>query len=306
MAKCLHGLLVIDKPPGLTSRAAVDRAQRWLPPGTRVGHTGTLDPLATGVLVLCLGVATRLTEYVQDMAKTYRAGLRLGARSDTDDADGTVTLAEVSHVPERGEITDALGDFAGTIDQVPPSYSAAKVAGRRAYALARRGQAVALQARKITIHAIDVISYEYPRLEIEVRCGKGTYIRSLARDLGDKLGCGALIGTLRRTRVGPFGVEDAVTLDADAAVAQSRLLPLAAAVAAMPRVVVDQRAVLDLEQGRAVAYNSVGDQTFEVSQTSEVSAVGAALAEDGRLVAVGTLDVGQCRFVPEKVFNAIE
>src|SRR6266542_4970592 len=134
-----NGLLVIDKPTGITSRAAVDRAQAWFPRGTRIGHTGTLDPLATGVLVLCIGIATRLTEYVQLMRKVYRAHIMLGAASDTDDADGTISplsLAEGSGVkaalPTREQLDQELSAFIGTIDQVPPAYSAAKVTGRRA------------------------------------------------------------------------------------------------------------------------------------------------------------------------------
>src|SRR6184192_1951252 len=128
-----HGLLVLDKPGGLTSREAVDRALRWFPRGTRVGHTGTLDPLATGVLVLCAGSATRLTEYVQQMAKTYRTTVRLGARSDTDDADGTVTPAAGARPLARGEMEQAVATFIGEIEQVPPAFSAAKVTGKRAY-----------------------------------------------------------------------------------------------------------------------------------------------------------------------------
>src|SRR5713101_3174929 len=136
----INGLLVVDKPSGMTSRDVVDRAARWFPRRTRVGHTGTLDPLATGVLVLCIGQATRLTEYVQRMGKTYRAGLRLGARSDTDDADGTITPAAVDQPPGQEPVQVALEQFIGEVDQVPPAHSAAKVAGRRAYDLARRGE----------------------------------------------------------------------------------------------------------------------------------------------------------------------
>src|SRR5438067_6647750 len=128
-----HGLLVLDKPGGLTSRDAVDRAQRWFPPGTRIGHTGTLDPLATGVLVLCVGVATRLAEFVQRMTKTYRAGIRLGATSDSADGDGVITSASVDRPPGRVDVEQALGTFLGEIEQVPPAYSAAKVAGGRPY-----------------------------------------------------------------------------------------------------------------------------------------------------------------------------
>ena len=139
-----HGFLVIDKPAGLTSRDAVDRAQQWFPRGTKIGHTGTLDPLATGTLVLAVGSGARLTEYVQDMGKVYRAGVTFGGRSDTDDADGTITPVPGVVPLDRSVVERALQCFVGEIDQVPPAYSAAKVTGRRAYDLARRGQAVIL------------------------------------------------------------------------------------------------------------------------------------------------------------------
>ncbi len=168
------GLLVVDKPGGITSRAVVDRAQGWFPRGTRIGHTGTLDPLATGVLVLCVGQATRLTEYVQRMEKVYRAGVRLGARSDTDDADGNVTSVPVTSPPDRDAVTRALQAFLGPIEQVPPAFSAAKDAGRRAYSLARRGQDVNLAPRIVQIYEINLISFDYPTLDLEIRCGKGT------------------------------------------------------------------------------------------------------------------------------------
>src|SRR5437773_9471835 len=146
-----HGLLVVDKPGGMTSRDVVNRAQGWFPRGTRVGHTGTLDPLATGVLVLCVGVATRLTEYVQAMPKTYRAGLVLVARSDTDDADGIIIPTPNAAVPELAQLQASLRGFVGDIDQVPPAFSAAKVQGRRAYDLARQGDETPLAARRLPI-----------------------------------------------------------------------------------------------------------------------------------------------------------
>jgi tRNA pseudouridine55 synthase len=244
------GLLVLDKPGGMTSRDAVDRAQRWFPRGTRIGHTGTLDPLAAGVLVLCVGSATRLTEYIQDMGKTYRAGVRLGARSDTDDADGCVTPVDVSAPPELDAVRVRLDEFLGPIRQVPPAFSAAKVTGRRAYDMARRGEEVALAARTVRIDGIDVLAYAWPRLELEVRCGKGTYIRSLARDLGERLGCGGLIETLRRTRVGPFTIDDAIPLDAGADFALARLQSLEAAVAELPRLEVLEAQAVRLRQGQ--------------------------------------------------------
>jgi tRNA pseudouridine55 synthase len=253
-SSALHGLLVLDKPGGMTSREAVDRALRWFPRGTRAGHTGTLDPLATGVLVLCLGSATRLTEYVQEMRKTYRAGVLLGARSDTDDADGTITPvpSATDSIYSRATVTAALQEYVGEVEQVPPAFSAAKISGARAYDLARRGAEVELQPRKVSIYGIDVLAYEFPHLDLEVRCGKGTYIRSLARDLGERLGCGGLVATLRRTRVGPFTAAEGLSLDAQAAEARARLLPAAAAVAELPRLNLPASEATRLRQGQRV------------------------------------------------------
>jgi tRNA pseudouridine55 synthase len=282
-----HGLLVVDKPGGITSRDVVDRALRWFPRGTRLGHTGTLDPLATGVLVLCIGVATRLTEYVQRMAKTYRAGLRLGARSDTDDADGTVeTVARLGPPPGCAAVVACLQEFIGTIEQVPPAFSAAKVTGQRAYDLARRGAEVALEPRRVRIDRIDLLTYDYPRLEIEIHCGKGTYIRALARDLGERLGCGALVETLRRTQVGPFEASGALLLDAEAAAARSRMLPLSAAVAELPRVTLEPADVARLRQGQRVELSSPWQGS---APEGEVAVFDTA----GQLVAVG--GVGQAK-----------
>jgi tRNA pseudouridine55 synthase len=289
------GLLVLDKPGGITSRDAVDRAARWFPRRTRIGHTGTLDPLADGVLVLCLGAATRLAEYVQAMRKTYRTGLRLGARSDTDDADGVVTPADGASAPDAAAVAACVTGFVGEVAQTPPAYSAAKAAGRRAYDLAREGQAVELRPRVIQIYSIDIIDYAYPRLELEVRCGKGTYIRSLARDLGDRLGCGALVQTLRRTRLGPFTAEEAVSLEADAEAARGRLLPVEAAVAELPRVTLSDEQARRLCQGQAVPCDALN--------LGEAVTV-AAFTRAGRLAATGTFDAARRLLRPEKVLAA--
>lgn len=246
------GLLVLDKPSGITSRDAVNRAQRWFPRGTRIGHTGTLDPLASGVLVLCVGVATRLTEYVQMMPKVYRAGIVLGATSDTDDADGTITPQPSAKEPTRDDVDRALALFVGTIEQTPPAYSAAKVSGRRAYDLARRGQEVDLTPRTIVIHQIVVNAFTYPHLDIEVRCGKGTYIRSLARDLGVKLGCGGYIASLRRLEVGWFKEDDAIAIDSDAECARARLLPPWRAVQDWPPTVLSAEDADRLRHGQRI------------------------------------------------------
>src|SRR5262245_1008794 len=284
MASSYHGLLVSDKPGGMTSRAAVDRAQGWFPRGTRIGHTGTLDPLATGVLVLCVGLATRLGEYVQRMEKVYRAGIRLGARSDTDDADGTVTPVDVPTPPDRRRIEEALRVFMGEIDQVPPAYSAAKVTGRRAYALARRGDDVQLTPRKVQVYEIQLLDYDYPVLHVEVRCGKGTYVRSLARDLGERLGCGGLIQTLRRLHVGSFSATDAVSLDADADTARRRLLPLAAAVIELPRITLNASEIGALGRGQSVSIT-------DACASGEAAAFDAA----GQLVAVVAIEGGKAQ-----------
>lgn len=253
MAANYHGILVIDKPSGITSRDAVDRAQTWFPRGTRIGHTGTLDPLASGVLVLCIGVATRLTEYVQAMTKVYRAGITLGATSDTDDADGAISPTLDAQVPTREQLDLQLRGFLGKIDQIPPVYSATKVTGRRAYALARQGKNVQLESRPVRIDRIDVARFDYPHLDIVVRCGKGTYIRSLARDLGQRLGCGGYISELRRQEVGWFSEADAVSLDVDAETARAKMLPVWRAFQSEPPIQLSDAEATKLLQGQRIA-----------------------------------------------------
>jgi tRNA pseudouridine55 synthase len=293
METSLNGLLVVDKPGGITSRRVVDLAQHWFGRKTRIGHAGTLDPLATGVLVLCLGQATRLVEYVQRMEKAYRSVFRLGARSDTDDADGTITATVGAAASELAFVKDVLAGFLGTIEQTPPVYSAAKITGRRAYDLAREGKDVSLASRAIQVHAVDILRYAYPELEIEVRCGKGTYIRALARDLGEKLGCGAFVQTLRRTRIGPFTEEHAISIDADATTARARILPVSLAVAGLPVLVLPVGDRRRLRNGQTVAL------------PREAHAEGGEAAvfdESGRLAAVVTVDAGR-RLRPAKVFE---
>jgi tRNA pseudouridine55 synthase len=278
-ATALSGLLVIDKPLRMTSRDAINRAWRWLPRGNRIGHTGTLDPLATGVLVVCVGAATRLAEYVQRMEKVYRAGIRLGVRSSTDDGEGSLTLWSVTTPPGVDQVAEALRAFLGTIDQVPPDHSAAKVTGRRAYALARQGKDVKLAPRPVEVHGITLVGYAYPRLDIEVRCGKGTYIRALARDVGDRLGCGAYLEDLRRERVGHFEMGDALPLDVDRETALDRLLPPAEAVRDLRRLELAQDQVVRLHMGQGVpspGWLEDGEEIAVVSAAGELLAVGQA------------------------------
>jgi tRNA pseudouridine55 synthase len=276
-----HGLLVIDKPTGLTSRDVVNRMQKQFPRGTRIGHMGTLDPLATGVLVLGIGEGTRLTEFVQDMDKVYRAGILLGAVSDTDDADGQVSDVDVETPPTAADLQEALAPLTGDVEQVPPSYSAIKVAGRRAYDLSRHGDQVALSGRIVRIYDIRTVSYAYPHLELEVRCGKGTYIRSLARDLGQRLGCGGLIRALRRLRIGPFSADQAVSLESTA---QPPLLPLAMAVSALPSLTLEPWQIEFLRKGRAV-----------VMEGEEEESMKAMFSLEGNLIGIGKMVGGELR-----------
>jgi tRNA pseudouridine55 synthase len=206
------GLVVVDKPGGMTSHDVVSRVRRLA--GTRkVGHAGTLDPMATGVLVLAINRATRLLGHLTLEDKRYDATIRLGASTTTDDAEGEVVESHPLGDLTDDQVRSALEGFVGEIDQVPSSVSAVKVGGKRAYALVRAGEQVDLPARRVTVHALDVTDLELPDVRISVHCSSGTYIRAIARDLGALLGVGGHLTALRRTSVGPFTLTDAHTLD---------------------------------------------------------------------------------------------
>jgi tRNA pseudouridine55 synthase len=280
----MNGLLVIDKPGGMTSRDVVNRVQRWFPKGTKVGHTGTLDPLATGVLVVCIGAATRLADLVQGMGKAYRSRFRLGARSDTDDADGTVTPVPGAIPPTEDQVRSALDSFVGSIEQVPPAYSALKFGGERAHDLARRGRDVPLAPRTVRVDAVRLLGYSWPFADVEIDCGKGTYIRSIARDLGEKLGCGGLVETLRRTRVGPFTAEQGIGIDVPPEEGRAKLLPMAAATVGMARVDVDGQAARWFRQGQRIVLK----RAESLPGGSEV----AVLDHRGELIGIGAIERG--------------
>jgi tRNA pseudouridine55 synthase len=281
----MNGLLVIDKPGGMTSRDVVNRVQKWFPRKTKIGHTGTLDPLATGVLVVCVGAATRLADFVQAMGKTYRSRFLLGATSDSDDADGRVTLTPASIPPTREQIDAVLAGFIGDIEQVPPAVSALKVEGRRAHDLARKGEDVKLAARTVRIDAIRVLGYEWPHLDVEIDCGKGTYIRSIARDLGARLGCGGLVQMLRRTRIGPFTADQGLGLHVTPEEAQAKLLPMATAVTGMPQVRFTAEMVQRFRTGQMNGY------PLGFTYQPDVDEV-AVLDETGTLVGIGEVNRG--------------
>ncbi len=204
------GILVVDKPVGPTSHQIVSIVRR----GTgirKVGHAGTLDPRASGVLVLCLGQATRLSEYLSTSEKRYLAVIRFGASTRTYDSEGDI-VHETGSAPKRKDIEEALSEFRGEISQVPPPYSAIKVQGKRAYQLAREGKPPELDARKVIIHELKLISYKKPDLSLEIECSAGTYIRSIAHDLGEMLSTGAHLAELKRLKAGPFSIDDAIPL----------------------------------------------------------------------------------------------
>ncbi len=207
----MDGILNINKPPGCTSFSVVGLVRR-LSGQRRVGHAGTLDPAASGVLPVCLGRATRVTEFLMDKPKTYRAQVELGVATDTGDAEGQVLRRGDPTGITRDAVVTALENFQGEIQQVPPMFSALKHRGRPLYELARAGVTVERPARPAHVYRIDLLDWAPPLLTIEVVCGRGTYIRSLAMDLGEKLGCGAHLRNLVRTRVGPFDITDAISL----------------------------------------------------------------------------------------------
>ncbi|MEX0613277.1 MAG: tRNA pseudouridine(55) synthase TruB, partial [Pirellulales bacterium] len=250
----LHfGILNVNKPPGRTSREVVDDVERLTRPA-RAGHAGTLDPLATGVLVICVGRATRLIEYIQRMRKHYRATFLLGRRSDTDDIEGRVLELAEAPEPSHLALDRVLPKFLGTIQQRPPAHSAVKIAGQRAYTLARRGKIPELAPRPVTVHRLAVCRYEYPELELEIECGSGTYVRALGRDLAEALDTGAVMSALERTAIGRFRIENAVTIDELKAETLPRFLqPAIDAVADLPHIELTDPQLNEICNGRPIS-----------------------------------------------------
>jgi tRNA pseudouridine55 synthase len=206
-------IINLDKPAGLSSARAVARVKRLLPRGVKIGHAGTLDPFATGVLLLLIGKATRQCERLMDSPKQYEATIKLGATTPTDDPESVATETPGAVAPALDAIIAALPAFTGQITQLPPTFSALKIGGRRAYDLARKGKPVELSPRTVRVDAIELLDYAWPLLRVKIDCGRGTYIRAIARDLGAALGVGGHLTELRRTRVGEFHAADSVTLE---------------------------------------------------------------------------------------------
>jgi tRNA pseudouridine55 synthase len=248
-AEPLHGVLVVDKPAGPTSHDVVDRVRRAL--GVRrAGHTGTLDPFASGVLPVCVGKATRLARFLAGGDKVYRATIRLGFATTTDDLRGEPIGPARPVEVDRGAIETACRALTGSLRQVPPAYSARRVGGRRLYELARQGVEVERESAEITVHAFEVLAFAGERVEAAVTCSPGTYVRALARDLGDALGVGGHLIALRRTRSGDFALDGAVDGAAPSPAWERALLPLGALLPGMPAVRVGAEGAAAVRCGR--------------------------------------------------------
>ena len=285
----VNGWVVLDKPIGLTSTHAVARLKRIFN-GKKAGHAGTLDPLASGILPVAFGEATKTVPFVQDGEKAYRFTIAWGVETDSDDADGEI-VAQSDRRPEIEEIRAALTEFIGRIMQRPPAFSAIKIAGERAYDIARDGEVPDLAPRPVEIHALDLVTATRDAATFEARCGKGTYVRALARDLGRKLACYGHVSALRRTRVGPFIEEHAVALENLAEAPDGVLLRVEAGLMEMPQVVVDREAAGRLRRGQSILLRG-----------RDAPMGGSAYAScGGVVVAVGAIEHGE--LIPGRVFN---
>ena len=275
------GILLVDKPQGLTSHDVVARTRKAA--GTRkVGHAGTLDPMATGLLVLGINSSTRLLTFFVGLDKEYFATIRLGQRTDSDDADGQILETISASAITDAQIEAGIATLRGPISQVPSTVSAIKVDGKRAYALAREGEEVVLKARPVTISAFEVLSRDGDDVKVRVECSSGTYIRALARDLGAHLGVGAHLTALRRTRIGPFAIEGAhelESIDVDAAL----IGPADAASALFDQVVLTDQQALELTQGKRFGVDAPDGSPV------------AAVTTSGRLVGLVTIASGRVK-----------
>ncbi|AWC20579.1 tRNA pseudouridine(55) synthase TruB [Aminobacter sp. P9b] len=304
----VSGWLVLDKPVGMGSTEAVSKI-KWLFNAEKAGHAGTLDPLASGMLPIALGEATKTVPYVMDGAKVYRFTVSWGEERSTDDLEGPVTKSSDKR-PSEDEIRAIMPNYTGVIMQTPPQFSAIKIAGERAYDLAREGETVDIPAREVEIGRLEIIENSADRTVFEIDCGKGTYVRSLARDMGRDLGCFGHISELRRTEVDPFTAEDFVTiaeLEAARAAGQPDGEEGSWDFTAIDEFVVDTAAALDCLPQVAVtdeAANKIrlGNPVIVRGRDAPVEAEEACATARGKLVAIGAIEQGM--FKPKRVFTA--
>jgi tRNA pseudouridine55 synthase len=296
-----HGILLLDKPPGESSFAALYPVKRAFggKKGAKIGHAGTLDPAASGLLVIGVGAGTRLLEFLEAMPKSYRFRLNLGVTTDTYDLEGEILERRDASAVTRAQVEALLGGFLGSISQMPPAYSAIKIQGKRACDRVRDGETVTLTARQVRIDRLAIIAFEPGSAIMEMDCSKGTYVRSLAHDLGQLLGCGAVADQIRRTAIGPFRVEDAVAPDS---ICPEALIPLERAVAHLPALCVKESWRAGLRDGNpipAAGYKLVVENPPPTGANAET--VFAVFSEQGALLCLATVNtLGQ--LCPRKVF----
>ncbi|MGJ7461396.1 tRNA pseudouridine(55) synthase TruB [Halomonas sp. MA07-2] len=266
----VNGVLLLDKPEGLSSNHALQRARRLFQ-AQKAGHTGTLDPMATGLLPVCFGEATKFSAHLLAADKVYRTRVELGAVTDTGDAEGEVVERPAVPALAASDVEGVLARFLGEIEQVPPMYSALKHQGRKLYELAREGKSIERAARRVTVYDARLLAFEGEAFELEVKVSKGTYVRTLAEDIGRALGTGAHISALRRLETGPFTAEGMLTLEAlgalpDQAAREARLLPVDVLVAHLPRLELDASAAARLTLGQAARVDATGIGTGETAR----------------------------------------
>ncbi|MFT4816890.1 MAG: tRNA pseudouridine55 synthase [Pseudohongiellaceae bacterium] len=283
--RSIDGIVILDKAIGISSNRALQEVKRIFD-AQKAGHTGSLDPLATGVLPLCLGEATKVSQFLLDSDKKYRAKLKLGVRTDSGDCEGNVLESCAGFQVSQLQIEEALTPFRGEIEQVPPMYSALKVNGVPLYKMARKGQTIEREARRITVYSIEMTAFEGDELELEIACSKGTYIRTIADDLGQALGCGAHIIALRRTQAGVFTEADCVTTqrliqECDSgglSVIDKHLIPMDKAIADLPEVVLPSVTASFIKNGQPVLVRHLPEEGL------------VRLYEEGQFIGIGCID----------------
>ncbi|WP_448510629.1 tRNA pseudouridine(55) synthase TruB [Immundisolibacter sp.] len=287
--RAVSGVLLLDKPTGVSSNQALQTARRLLN-AAKAGHTGTLDPLASGLLPLCFGEATKVSQFLLGADKTYRASARLGVTTSTGDSEGEI-LRERPVVVTAASMAAALAAHTGDLLQVPPMYSALKHDGECLYALARRGETVERPARPVHVSRLDLLRLDETGFDVDIDCSKGTYVRSLIEDIGEALGCGAHMTALRRLRVGALDVGQALTLeslrtiaDRDPQALDACLVPIAAALAHLPHLELDPHDAASLQRGQALVLGQPLTDGWVAVFTRQQAFVGMAEAVDGRLL----------------------
>ncbi|MCC6546678.1 tRNA pseudouridine(55) synthase TruB [Candidatus Sumerlaeota bacterium] len=302
-----HGVLLVDKPAGITSHDVVDRVRRAFNT-RRVGHAGTLDPAATGLLLILLGEATKISEYLMGCDKSYEGTMQLGVVSDTYDGEGTIVPGPGKPLPRSmDELQELASDLTGDIDQVPPAYSAKKVAGRKLYEYARQGNVPEIESREISVSDFEILNYEGDKAEFGVDCSSGTYVRSLVNSLGEAAGCGAILVELRRTDVGPFGIESAISLEeleqkTERKDLESVIIPIRRALPEMPVAFLLPGAEQWVKRGQCIPHNNV--QTEDDIRPRRGSLVVLSRV-NGQAIAIARVDPAPISPPPKAFMNSV-